>query len=81
MTDQGADYWANKKPTKRARILARAKVAGYHDDSAGYVRAVCDGVYVASKAAIDEAWRLGAKMKANGIRCDCRRCQAEGGEA
>ena len=69
-----------KGPTKRQCELARMRSAGYHDDARERVLGLVER-RTAGRAALDEAWAQGSRMRAAGVvRCDCWRCKREQGQ-
>lgn len=62
----------------RTSALASARVAGYHEDAAGFTRIVI--MSRVSRAALDDAWAQGQAMRRGGVGCGCYRC-AGGGAA
>jgi hypothetical protein len=56
----------------RATRLELMKVAGYHDDRAGFTRLFVEGRV--SMMVANERFRTGAKMKSNGVKCSCIDC-------
>lgn len=69
----------SRKPiTKRQAWLVSARVAGYHNDSAGFTR-----LRVEARVSIEflqEEWRRGQRMREGGVRCDCRDCRESAAE-
>jgi hypothetical protein len=62
-----------KKPSRREVALTKLRVAGYHTDSASFVR-----LYVeerVSYAVAKEQFRIGSEMRNAGTRCDCFECK------
>lgn len=62
-----------KNPSRREVALAKFRVAGYHADSASFVR-----LYVeerVSYAVAKEQFRTGGEMCRSGVRCDCYECK------
>lgn len=60
------------KPTRK-QALEFIKVAGYHNDKADFVRFYCE--HRISYQAAQEAFRLGMKQKAAGVKCSCFQCE------
>lgn len=59
--------------TKREAALMEARIAGYHDDSGRFTRAVIERRV--SYAAMQAAWREGIAMRRAGIPCGCYSCK------
>lgn len=60
-------------PSKRQVALVKARVAGYHNDTADFTR-----LRVESRVSIEylqEEWRRGQRMRAGGVRCHCSDCR------
>lgn len=58
---------------KRQHALDYAKFAGYHNDSANFTQLLIEARV--SRQAMNDAWRLGAKARQNGMRCECFNCK------
>lgn len=62
-----------KRMTKRQTRIALAKVAGYHDDRRGWMRALIgSGV---SFRDMEDAFFAGEVARENGTPCDCHACR------
>jgi len=59
---------------KRADALIHIRVAGYHSDSRAFTRLYVENRV--SRSAADAEWHRGAAMKAAGVPCTCRDCNA-----
>ena len=60
---------------KRQDALNLIRYAGYHNDAASLTR-----LYVENRVSLETArakFREGAQMKANGMKCQCRECNAQ----
>ena len=58
----------------RADALTRARLAGYHADTAAYTRVLTEARV--RRAALDEAYMAGQQQRADGMRCECHQCRA-----
>jgi hypothetical protein len=62
-----------KTPSRREVALTKLRVAGYHADSASFVR-----LYVEERVSYGvakEQFRIGAQMHTAGTPCDCFECK------
>lgn len=59
---------------KRADVLGLLAFAGYHDDTAAFVRLCVE--HRVSRAAAQEAYNGGRRARMRGIACGCRECKA-----
>lgn len=55
------------------------RIAGYHGDSSSFVRLHTENRI--SRANADEAWSIGQKQRASGMRCTCHECAKAGAAA
>lgn len=59
---------------KRADVLRLLSFAGYHDDTAAFVRLCVE--HRVSRAAAQEAYNGGRRARMRGVACGCRECKA-----
>ena len=60
---------------KRKDSLAWLRIAGYHNNTAAFVRLYVENRV--SRTAADKAWDQGVKYKKDGGTCSCRECKAK----
>jgi hypothetical protein len=61
---------------KRKDVLAFARIAGYHADSAAFVRLLVENRV--SRESMNEAWSSGVTAKKKGVSCACHQCKKQG---
>jgi hypothetical protein len=57
----------------RKNALDWIRIAGYHNDTAAFVRLYVENRV--SRASADAAWLNGVAAKLNGVACSCRDCE------
>jgi hypothetical protein len=57
----------------RKNALVNMQIAGYHDDKKAFTRLLIENSV--NRDAADDAFHLGAKMKAAGTKCGCHLCK------
>ncbi len=57
---------------KRADAIASMRIAGYHNDTKGWLRIFVE--HRISREVADEAYRAGVKQKLAGVKCLCHQC-------
>lgn len=62
----------------RKLALGLARVAGYHEDSARFVRLLVEERV--NRQAMNAEWARGRQMKAAGVPCSCYFCEKAKGE-
>ena len=58
----------------RKAALDLAKVAGYHRDTRRFTRLIVEARV--NRAAMNEAWAMGERTRAAGVKCTCIECAA-----
>jgi len=60
--------------TKRANVLAKLRMAGYHNDYNAFIRTYVGGRV--AKQIADAEFQKGRKLKESGMKCNCDECMS-----